>query len=120
MAKQKLLASQRDIWRLVELLLGIRCVSYKQNKMHPYCSPSEKIMQIYFFPHYVHIQLALPLAAQLSLYFCKKFENQLCCTSTRDLFKDAPLIVRDRKEKRKEEKNKPSFQWESNSGPLVA
>ena len=68
----------------------------------------------------MHIKLALPLAAQLSLHFCWKFENQLCCTSTRDLFKDATLIVRDRKEKRKEEKRrkKPCFQWELNSGPV--
>ena len=33
----------------------------------------------------------------------------------RDLFKDAPLIDRDRKVKRIK---KPSSQWESNSGPL--
>ena len=45
-----------------------------------------------FFAHSVNIKLALRQAAQVSLHFCRKVENQLCCTSTRNLFKDAPLI----------------------------
>ena len=53
-----------------------------------------------FLAHSVPIKLALPQAALLSFSFSLKVENQLCCTSTRDLIKDAPLIERFEREKR--------------------
>ena len=54
-----------------------------------------------FLAHAVHIQLATPQAAQLSLHFYGKVENQYCCTSTRDLIKDKSLMESDKKEKKK-------------------
>ena len=59
-----------------------------------------------FFVHCVYIKFASPQAAQLSLNIFWKFENQQCCISTRDLFKDAPLVFRSRKGKRKEKKRR--------------
>ena len=54
----------------------------------------------YFFAHSVRIKLALPQAALLSFPFSLKVENQWCCTSTRDLIKDTPLIERMQREER--------------------
>ena len=62
----------------------------------------------------MRIKLALPKAAQLRLNFCMKVEYQLLRLDERDLFKAAPLIERNGKEKRR----KPGSQWESNSSPL--
>ena len=56
----------------------------------------------------MHIKLfSSPQAAQLSLLFCWKVENQQCCTSTWDLLMDTPPTDRDRKEKRKKKNQLP-------------
>ena len=55
------------------------------------------------FAHYVQIELTSYRAAQLSFhFFCRKVENQLCYTSTWDLFKATPLTEREKKERRRE------------------
>ena len=64
---------------------------------------------MYFFAQSVPIKLVLPQAAQLSIHFLLR-KNQQCCTSSRDLIKDTPL--RDRKKR-----IKPSTQRESNPRP---
>ena len=61
----------------------------------------------FFFAHSVNIKLALPQAAHVSLHFRTKVENQLCCTSTRDLIKDTPVTDRE-KGKRREKSPKHS------------
>ena len=51
-----------------------------------------------FFPKSLHIKLVLAQAAQLSIHFLFR-KNQQCCTFLRDLIKDTPL--RDRKRRKK-------------------
>ena len=50
---------------------------------------------VLFFAQSMHFKLALAQAAWLRFFE----ENQLCCTSTRDLIKDALLIEQSREEK---------------------
>ena len=37
-------------------------------------------LYVFFFAYSELIKRALPQASQLSLYFCWKYENKLCCT----------------------------------------
>ena len=62
-----------------------------------------------FFAKFVHIMLVLPRAVHPSINFFVK-ENRLCCTSLRDLIKDA--LLRDRKRRKK-----PNTWQESNPWP---
>ena len=52
------------------------------------CGLYEKF--VHFFAKSAHIMLVLPQAAQLSIHFFVK-ENQQCCTSLSDLIKDTLL-----------------------------
>ena len=54
-----------------------------------------------FFAHSVQIKLPFASSCQtMPSFFNWKVENQLCCDSTMDRFKDSPLAERDAKEKR--------------------
>ena len=44
-----------------------------------------QVRGVALFAYSVHIKLVSTQAAQLNLHFCWRFENQRCCTSTRDL-----------------------------------
>ena len=56
------------------------------------------------FSQFVCIKLASPQAAQRSKHFFQ--ENQLCCTSVRDLLKDTPMIERETETETEREEKK--------------